>query len=1297
MQSHHEIRPAPFGTIDQKLQLSQCSITNVAALRQHLGPDDPLGNWQDEQTGIESCDLKVYIPHDDRTAFYNPSKTSKGKYESLTFRELHYQLGQCPTFSSKSKVAIVIPVEQMAETAMALLSTISNAAVAVPLDPRMPTPRILEAIQQLECNCVIATEQVLIDGNIIQKQQDGSYHTHPSLLGELSNSEANGVLSKQLKEIRIVKGGLCGRLQWTVLRKSKGDGDVWVPGEDPSADQECVLETPEDTKMLLRTSGTTSTPKVVPISRSMLLYGAICIAAALKLKRNDCNINTMPFYHIGGISCNLLAVLVSGGSVLFAGPLKDPNAFLDHVITKDADGSKCLSTPVPTWYYAGPSMHKAIILIAEARWKANQHCLPNSLRFIRSASAHLNHELALRLSTVFQAQVIPTYGMSEAMPICSSAPIDVRYNPPCEVIDSVGYPAGTSVKIVGPDTDRVLPYGSDQIGEIVVKGPGVITRYIGFDPSKTHTDGWLRTGDQGMLDQKGRLFIKGRSKEMIKRGGEQVWPNEIDDIVEKVPGVSTAVAFGVPNDLWGEEVAVAVVLDDETAVENEAYLESLRKLIMDACHQNLDELSLPQQIKFLSSTNNLLRGSTGKYIRSKMATHLGVRAVDTGALKVLTASSHFLAMSTKMTVPNNAPITSNEAREPERWNWLKQELKSKNEDGSRVLPSDALNGLRFLVACFVVQVHVGLFPNLTWVKIQGYQPNMMIFFAIGAIQITCSVARSVKENWASFVGSKIGCLHALFVISQIITLPSYILFNCWDAEGNLAWTTTDWIKEICLWLFATVTGMGHGFDVNKFTWFQSTFYAFLVLFPFLDDYFRKQTLQRQGILLLVFITIAASIWGILYLVIPSDIFWGGLYPIGWSIVTWLPMLISGMLAAYMFRRIVKYYHRQKMTEAALEADEEIEAGTGNSKENDDPHVPIIEKIKEYTTFWGFVCDFCSLLLLIAGILVATSPNCLCVYRGTFEAMRPEAALPEEECPMSNGREDYVWACDISHSEFENSIQPDPNHIEYGRFPSMFSGAFGYMRTSAPLMLVWIFAMSFGQGYTARLFQSSIWTRLAPLGYPVYLLHMAVARYYWLATRGLEPQHWWHLAGEYPFPVEWYEFLAILILTMVIGGVVNSFIVPSLMPHTISFGVRVCTWGSHSLQRLQMRFCCGRLQRGSQKDRTTATIEESSGYTFEKRSSPSITEQVKTMVRALTGVEVTPALQLRHLGLDSLGAAALLGMLRCSVPAAQSLTLQQLQECDTVGDLTGMLEEDASKESTSDEEGQLSSSSDGSVN
>jgi len=1282
-------QPKPYGRIHDKLQLSESLIDDVPSLRRNLGCDDPIGNWQDVAGDIDVYQLKSCIPQDDRIAFYTPSKNECGQqYDALTYRELHTEFEQCPRFPAGSNVAIVIPVEQMAEMAMALLSTIAAGAVAVPLDPRMSATRILEAMQQLQCNSLIAPESILLEKNLFEKTSDELYVVHPSLL-ESADVEAgpSSFFLNGVHDVRIILGGRCGRLSWTVLNKTSIGEASWKPSVITHQDSDRNDMSPGSPAMLLRTSGTTSTPKVVPISHSMLVYGAISIAAALQLQRQDCNANTMPFYHIGGISCNLLAVLVSGGSVLFAGPLTDPNSFLDHLIDQPKEDGDLV--PVPTWYYAGPSMHKAIVLMAEAKWNSSKDSLSNSLRFIRSASAHLNHDLALRMSTIFQCQVIPTYGMSEAMPICSSAPIDVRNDPPCEVIDSVGYPAGTSVCIVDPETDTVLKHGSDQVGEICVKGPGVITHYIGLDESKTHFDGWLRTGDRGMLDKAGRLFIKGRSKEMIKRGGEQVWPNEIDDVVEKVPGVTTAVAFGVPNELWGEEVAVAVVVQDEAAIHDQMYLDSLQRLIMNTCEEKLDALSMPQQIKFLASTSELLRGSTGKYIRSKMAGYLGMHAVDTGALRVLTSASQIHASTSVVPSLESNDVEATQGVEGCSWQaWLQSKSSC---DGSRVIPSDALNGVRFLTACFVVQVHVGLFPNLTWVKLQGYQPNMMIFFGIGSIQLASSIGRPVKNQWASFVGTKIGSLHALFVISQIIALPSFILFNCQDDEGNMAWTATDWVREIGLWLFATLTGLGHGFDVNGFTWFQSTFYCFIILFPFLDNYFRKQTLQRQGILLSIFIVLAASMWGILYMILPSEIFWEKLYPIGWSIITWLPMLMSGMLAAYIFRHIVEYYQQKKKAAELEKADNEVELSTEYSKSQDDPHVPIIDTIKDYSRVWGHVCDFCSFLLFVAWMIVALAPNCLCVYNDTFQEMRPGEELPAEECHMANGRTDYSWTCDITYNEFADYIQSDPHHVEYGRFPSMFSGAFGYMRTSAPLFLLWIFSMSFGQGFTTRLFQLNIFTRLAPLGYPVYLLQMSVARYYWLATRGMEPQYWWTLAGEHPFPVAWYEFFAILALTILLGGLVNTYLVPHLMPTTISTGVKVCLWLSKTMQRLQKIICCNKFGGNctSSKGRSQSETDDESDYITggnmsSSSSSSNVYDQVKTMVRGLTGVEVTATSELRYLGLDSLGAAALLGMLRCSVPAAQSLTLQKLQQCDTVGNLVDVLEGDNVKVSTSDQ-------------
>lgn len=131
-----------------------------------------------------------------------------------------------------------------------------------------------------------------------------------------------------------------------------------------------------------------------------------------------------------------------------------------------------------------------------------------------------------------------------------------------------------------------------------------------------------------------------------------------------------------------------------------------------------------------------------------------------------------------------------------------------------------LNCHRFLVSCFVIHSHVGLFPNLTWIKLQNYTPNMLIFFALGAFQTTCSVARPVNSQWATWVGTKIGSLHALFVISQFITLPSYVVWSCLDENGDFVCEAFDFVDIFVRWIIGTTTGLMHGLDVNYYGWFQ---------------------------------------------------------------------------------------------------------------------------------------------------------------------------------------------------------------------------------------------------------------------------------------------------------------------------------------------------------------------------------------------------------------------------------------------------------------------------------------------
>ena len=1363
-------RPQPNARIvHPNLQSVISLVHDIPSLRQNLKQSregasagagagegtDPLRNWVLQQdasskdtaannaaSSEDHCfnvnDMKTWFPCDDRVAFYEPStnksdsSSSSNSYHHLTYRQLHRLIGEIPPFpmtmprdttatdaaaaavaAKNNRVAIIIPAEQMACTATALLATIMStpSAVAVPLDPRMPPFRILEAMEQLECNAMIvsdATESILLDVTTKNSNMtpplltwDTLMHTcriHPFWLNNDNNNDGNTHLLEyfktQVRQIRIIKAGDCGRMMdWHDLQRqtvattpSNNSHDqissdvAWVCKNNHDSDHNQNHTTPsqgsniytcspnnnnDDIVMLLRTSGTTNKPKVVPISRSMLLYAGMSIASTLELQRDDCNCNAMPYYHIGGIACNLLAVLISGSSVLFAGPLKDPNDFLDHltnannngVHVHDHHGSRSSSTsqsvPLPTWYYAGPSMHKAIVLLAEARAKqSGKPTVPNCLRFIRSASAHLNHDLALRLSRIFNCQVIPTYGMSEAMPICSSAPIDASRDPPCEVIDSVGFPVGTSVTIRDPETHAILEYGS--VGEICVKGQGVISRYLHLNVKTTHTlDGWLLTGDRGMLDRQGRLFIKGRSKEMIKRGGEQVWPNEIDDIVEKIPGIATAVTFGVPNELWGEEIAIAVVLVNPNMIHHKEYLSSLEDTIMKTCSIELNTLSVPRQVKFLASTEDLPMGATGKYLRSKMAHHFNLKAVDMGALRMLESVGNIHPN------PTTDPTTDQESSSFS-WKWLNYVM----EDGTRVKPSDALNGLRFLVACFVVHGHCGLFPNIGWIKLQMYQPNMIIFFILGAFQTTSSVAQSVKKQWAGFVGTKIGSLHGIFVISQFFTLPSYVLFHAYDEDGNWVWTASDWIRTLVFFAFDTFTGMGHGYGISGVTWFQSTYYIFLILFPFFDDYFRSKTIKVQASWFALFVTLAAALWGMLYVLVPTAVFWSFIYPLGWTLVSWLPLLLASMLAAYFFRWVVEYYFLKRSKESAEETRRESSSLSATEMDTRS-----IENIREYTKVWGIVCDVCSLSLLLIAAMVVSAPSCLCVHNETFQAMRPSMDLPEHQCLFTTGEKasQYVYACDITQSEFADYIQDDPYHDEKGRFPTIISGAFGYLRISAPLFLLWVFSMAFGNGFVVRFFSSRFMTALAPLGYAVYLLHNAIGRYYWALTRGIKKEFWFPITCEYPFPVEWWEALIILLSSVGLGYIVNTFLVPPIMPFFINLGVKTCHLVSSIIKD---HFHLPSIDDDDDDENEAFSVPKA----VVCGPSSSSTEQIEVMVRGLTGIEVTRSTKLQQLGLDSLGAAALLGMLRASVASAKALSLQQLQSCETVGCLSDLLDQ-----------------------
>jgi oxalate---CoA ligase len=265
----------------------------------------------------------------------------------------------------------------------------------------------------------------------------------------------------------------------------------------------------EDVALVLHTSGTTSRPKIVPLTHANLIASAHQVRSTLDLRVTDRCLNIMPLFHIHGLVAALLASMQSGGCVACC-PAFDAARFFDW-----------LALCRPTWYTAVPTMHQAIL----ERGKGRRDVIAESpLRFIRSSSSALPPTVLTELERAFAVPVVEAYGMTEAAHQIASNPLPPGTRKP----GTVGLAAGPEVAIMG-ETGGLLPTGT--IGEIVIRGPNVTGGYLD-NPEANHlafTDGWFRTGDEGHLDPDGYLTITGRLKEMINRGGEKIAPREVDE------------------------------------------------------------------------------------------------------------------------------------------------------------------------------------------------------------------------------------------------------------------------------------------------------------------------------------------------------------------------------------------------------------------------------------------------------------------------------------------------------------------------------------------------------------------------------------------------------------------------------------------------------------------------------------------------------------------------------------------------------------------------------------------------
>ena len=455
-------------------------------------------------------------------------------------------------------VAIVLP--NGPEMATAFIA-VASACVSAPLNPAYVDDELDFYLSDLQAKALIV--------------ETGS--TSPAV-------DVAKKLGIPVLELVSDKSGPAGKF---TLRDADGKDVVPDPARTPD------LAQPDDVGLILHTSGTTSRPKQVPLRQKNLAASARHIGATLSLTPEDRCMNIMPLFHIHGLIAATLSSLAAGASVFCTSGFNALRFFAQ------------LDEAHPTWYTAVPTMHQAILTRAD---RNAESIARNPLRLIRSSSASLPPQVMAALEATFNAPVIESYGMTEAAHQMASNPLPPRDRKP----GSVGVAAGPEVGIMNDEGELLAPA---EIGEVVIKGPNVTAGYVNNDKANAEafTNGWFRTGDQGYLDTEGYLWLTGRLKEIINRGGEKISPREIDEVLLDHPSVAQVCTFAMPHDRLGEEVAAAVVLiEGIPATERE---------LRDFCSGRLADFKVPRKVVILPE---IPKGATGKVQRIGLAEKLGL-------------------------------------------------------------------------------------------------------------------------------------------------------------------------------------------------------------------------------------------------------------------------------------------------------------------------------------------------------------------------------------------------------------------------------------------------------------------------------------------------------------------------------------------------------------------------------------------------------------------------------------------------------------------------------------------------
>jgi long-chain acyl-CoA synthetase len=362
--------------------------------------------------------------------------------------------------------------------------------------------------------------------------------------------------------------------------------------------------TQDDEAIIIYTSGTTGKPKGCLLTHGNLIANAKQIAEWMGFGENDRLLTIMPLFHMNAVSVTTMTALYAGGSTVVT-PKFSASRFWDIVDKYKITSFGSVATMLSMLLSNEDERQRQNVTSNEPRTTNNEPHPPTTkhehLRFAMCGSAPVPTELLRRFEDTFGCPVIEGYGLSEST--CRST-----FNPPNENRrpGSCGLPIGNEMKVVDEDNNEV-PDG--ELGEIVLRGPNICKGYFKNPEAtaKAFKGGWFHTGDIGRRDADGFYYIADRKSDMVIRGGENIYPREIDDVLYTHPSIDQAAVIGVPDDLYGEEVAAFVVLKPNSTIND--------KDLINFCREHLADYKCPKTIYFV---DNIPKGPTGKLLKREL-------------------------------------------------------------------------------------------------------------------------------------------------------------------------------------------------------------------------------------------------------------------------------------------------------------------------------------------------------------------------------------------------------------------------------------------------------------------------------------------------------------------------------------------------------------------------------------------------------------------------------------------------------------------------------------------------------